>query len=150
MKKHLAAIALGLIVAGSAIAAEDPISTRKATMQNVLAATQVGGAMLKGKMEYSPATGQLVLRVMNAAALGMPNHFPVGSETGMETTASPKIWEDMAGFTTAMAKFAGDTAAGFVKIEEMEFFDKAEFGAAFGKATENCGACHKVYRIKKN
>ena len=138
------------ILATSAFAAEDPIATRKAVMQNVVAATQMGGAMLKGQLEYSPAAGQAVLRVMNQAALSVGAYFPKGSETGMETTASSKIWEDMAGFKAALAKFQADTASEIMKPEEVEFFDKDAFGVAFGKVTANCGACHKVFRIKKN
>ncbi len=137
-------------LAGTAFAADSHIAARKATMQNVVAATKMGGAMLKGQMEYSPAAAQLVLRVMNTAALSVVEHFPKGSETGGETTAAPKIWQDMAGFTAAMAKFQTDTAAGIVKLEEVEFFEKADFGAAFGKATANCKACHQDYRVKKN
>lgn len=136
-------------VAASAIAAENPIGARKAMMQNVVAATKMGGGMLKGNIEYSEAAAQLVLRVMNQAALGVGEYFPKGSETGMETTASPKIWSDMEGFTAALAKFQADTAAGIVKPEEVEFFDKDAFGAAFGKATANCKSCHQEYRIKK-
>jgi cytochrome c556 len=149
-KLILTLVACATTLAGSAFAAENPIATRKATMQNVVAATKLGGAMLKGQMEYSPIAGQLVLRVMNTAALGVGEHFPKGSDTGGETTASPKIWQDMAGFKAALAKFQADTAASLVKPEEVEFFEKADFGAAFGKATANCKACHQEYRVKKN
>lgn len=105
--------------------------------------------MLKGSVEYNEAAAQMVLRVLNQAALGMGEYFPKGSETGMETTASPKIWSDMDGFANAVAKFQNDTATGIVKPEEIEFFDKSAFGVAFGKATANCKSCHQEYRIKK-
>ncbi len=152
MKKQVLAIALAsIVVAGSAQTAENPIAARKAMMQNVVAATKMGGAMLKGSMDYNAATAQLILRVMNTASLGAAEHFPEGSETGGETTASPKIWQDMAGFTMAMAKFQTDTAAGIVKKpEDMASFDKAAFGAAFAKVTANCKSCHESYRVKKN
>ncbi len=145
-----ACVACTAMLTGSAIAAEDPIGARKAMMKNVVAATKLGGGMLKGQVEYNAVAAQLILRVMNTAALGAAEHFPKGSETGMETTAAPKIWEDMGGFTAAMGKFQADTASTIVKLEEIEFFDKAAFGAAFGKVTANCKACHEKYRIKKN
>ncbi len=107
--------------------------------------------MLKGEMDYNAAAAQLVLRVMKTASLGAAEHFPKGSEIGGETTAAPKIWQDMEGFVKTMAKFQTDTAAGILKKpEELASFDKAAFGAAFGKATANCKVCHEKYRIKKN
>ncbi len=151
MNKLTIALIAGMAsIATTAIAAENPIAARKATMQNVVAATKLGGAMLKGQIDYSPVAGQLVLRVMNTAALGIGEHFPKGSETGGETTASPKIWSDRAGFLAAVAKFQADTAAELVKPEDVTFFEKDDFGAAFGKVTQNCKACHKEYRVKKN
>ena len=151
MKKLMIILAASAaIFTSSVIAAENPIKTRKAMMQNVVAATKMGGSMLKGKIEYSPAAAQLVLRVMNQASLSIGELFPKGSETGMETTASPKIWSDMGGFTAALAKFQADTSAGFMKQEDLDFFDKEAFGAAFGKAAANCKSCHQEYRVKKN
>ena len=55
----------------------------------------------------------------------------------------PKIWSDRAGFDKAIAEFAADTA-GAEKIMDLDGLK-----AAFGTATENCGSCHKAYRIKK-
>ena len=74
---------------------------------------------------------------------------PKGSETGMETTASPNIWSDTRGFTALLEIFQTDTAAGILKAEEVEFFDKDAFGAVFGKATTKRKSCHQEYRIKK-
>ncbi len=126
-------------------AAEDPIATRKAIMKNVGAAAKAGGAMVKGEAEFNAVTAELALRVMNAASLGVGELFPKGSETGGKTTASPKLWEDRAGFDKAMAKFQTDTAAGIASKPA----DLAAFKVAFGTATANCGACHKAYRVKK-
>ncbi len=151
MKKLVVVFLTGTaILAGAAISAEDPISARKAVMQNVGDAAKMGGAMLKGEMEYNPAAAQLALRVMNSAALAVGELYPKGSETGMETTASPKIWSDMGGFKAALVKFQTDTAAGMMKPEEIEFFDKESFGEAFGRATANCKSCHENFRVQKN
>ena len=54
--------------------------------------------MMKGEAEFNAVAAELILRTMNTAALGFDELFPAGSETGGETTASPKIWEDRAGF----------------------------------------------------
>lgn len=136
--------------ATSVISAEDPIAVRRAIMANVGDAARMGGAMLKGQMEYNEIAGQLILRVMNQAALGVGELFPKGTETGGKTTASAKVWEDKAGFNAALAKFQSDTAASIMKPEEAEFFDQESFAAAFSIVTKNCASCHKVFRIPQN
>jgi len=137
-----AAVVMGSASAG--FGADDPIAVRKAIMKNVGAATGAGAAMAKGEAEFNAVTAQLVLRTMNTAALGVGELFPAGSDSGGKTTASPKIWEDRAGFDAAMAKFASDTAAGIAAKPA----DLDAFRAAFGAAASNCGACHKAYRVK--
>ena len=138
-----AAVMLGSTSA--VFSADDPIAVRKAMMKNVGAATGAGAAMAKGEAEFNAVTAELVLRTMNTAALGVGELFPAGSESGGETTASPKIWEDRAGFNAAFAKFASDTAAGIAAKPA----DLDAFRAAFGAAAANCGSCHKAYRVKK-
>ena len=81
-----------------------------------------------------------VIKTMNEVAVAFPGLFPEGSETGAETEASPAIWTDRAGFDAAAQKFVDDTSG--------EVTDKASFMVAFGKATSNCGSCHKAYRVK--
>lgn len=138
----------GALIAAFLIApvygAEDPIAARKAIMKNVGAATKAGGDMLKGEADFNAVTAVLIFRTMNAASLGMGELFPDGSETGGKTIASPKIWEDRAGFDMAMAKFQADTAAAIASNPA----DIDAFKAAFGAAAQNCNACHEAYRIK--
>ncbi|MEM7303336.1 MAG: cytochrome c [Pseudomonadota bacterium] len=129
----------------SATAADDPIAARKAIMQSVGAAAGLGGAMLKGEMDYNPKAGKAVMTAMHSAAIGIADLFPAGSETGGKTTSSPKIWEDMAGFKAALAKFEADAGEG----ASSDLADKAAFQAAFGKAAANCKSCHEGYRVKK-
>ncbi len=97
---------------------------------------------MKGEMDFDPVAAQLTFNTMNAAANGYGYLFPEGSDSGNETEASPKIWEDKAGFDAAVAKFIADTKD--IKITDMD-----SFKSAFGAATKNCGACHEAYRIKK-
>jgi cytochrome c556 len=148
MIKHVSlslALCIGC-VSTTALAAEDPIIARKAIMQSVGAAAGAGGGMLKGEIPFNPAVATLALRTMRAASYSFGDYFPEGSETGMETTASPKIWEDMAGFSEKMAKFRADAdAAANSKPATLE-----DFKAAFGSVAQNCKGCHENYRIKKN
>jgi cytochrome c556 len=148
MIKHVSlilAIAAGSI-STSAVAAEDPISTRRAIMQSVGAAAGAGGGMLKGEIPFDPVVATLALRTVRAATYSFGDYFPAGSETGMDTTASPKIWEDMAGFSEKLAKFRADADA----AANSKPATREEFKTAFGNVAQNCKGCHENYRIKKN
>jgi cytochrome c556 len=144
MRQLVGALAL-TVFAGSAFAAEDPIAARKGMMSNVGKAMGAAAAMVKGEAEFDARVGELAFRTMNAVSLGYGEMFPAGSETGGETEASPKIWEDNAGFMAAVAKFQGDTASA-IKAAPV---DLDGFKVAFGQVAANCKACHEAYRIKK-
>lgn len=141
MKKILLATIIASGFAATALAASNPAKDRQLLMKNVGAAVGVGGKMAKGEMEFNAAAAQLVLKTFNAGAHGFGYLFPEGSETGEETEAAPAIWSDRAGFDAAIAKFAADTTGTVTDLDS--------FKAEFGKATANCGSCHKAFRIKK-
>ena len=135
----LAGLALGF---STVMAQSNPISERQQTMKGVGAATREGAAMAKGDAAFDAAKAQAVFKTYADAARKMPGLFPDTSKTG-ETTASPKIWEDQAGFKAAFAKFEADASAG-AGVANLD-----GFRSAFGAATKNCGACHEAYRVKK-
>jgi len=143
-KRVLVAGVIAASTITAAVAGGDPATQRQAMMKNVGAATGAAAAMVKGQIEFNAVAAQLALRTMNNAGIGFGNLFPVGSETGAETEASPKIWSDRAGFDGAVAKFAADTS-GAEKITSLDGLK-----VAFGRATANCSTCHKAYRIIKN
>ena len=147
MIRHVSlALALALGFASTAaFSADDPISTRKAIMKSVGAAAGAGGGMLKGEIPFNPAVANLALRTMDAAASTFGDYFPDGSQSGMDTEASPKIWEDMAGFDAKVADFKAATAAAV----EAKPADLDSFKAAFGNVAQNCKSCHEGYRVKK-
>ena len=78
------------------------------------------------------------------AAPKMAGLYPPGSETGGDTTASPKVWQAKADFDARMAKFGADAKAASAAIT-----DEASFRAEMPKVLQNCGSCHEVYRIEK-
>ncbi len=126
----------------SAFAAEDPIFTRKSLMDANGAAAGAGAAMLKEETPFSAAVAKSVIMTMHAVAYSYGDYFPAGSDTG-DTKASPKIWEDAAGFAAALAKFQKDTdAAVAAKPEDLD-----SFKAAFGQMASNCKACHDAYKL---
>jgi cytochrome c556 len=137
-------VVLAVALSASAVVAQSKaIAERKEIMKGVGAAAKEGAAMARGSAPYDNAKAVQVFVVYANAAGKMPGLFPDDSKTGGETTASPKVWEDAAGFKAAMAKFEADSKAAQTSVKDIDSF-KVAFGAA-GKA---CGGCHEVYRIK--
>ena len=85
---------------------------------------------------------------MNAAAVTFGDYFPEGSNTG-DTTASPKIWEDAAGFQAALTKFSDATGAAMAAAGKDGPADLDAFKAAMGPVMGNCKSCHEGFRVKK-
>jgi cytochrome c556 len=143
-KRTTLSLLLVLAASGTASATDDPIETRQQLMLGNAAAAGAGVAMLRGDTPFSPAVANAVFATMNAVAYSYGDYFPEGSGSG-ETEASPKIWEDMAGFQAALEKFRADaTAAVSAKPQTMEAFQPL-----FAKVAENCNSCHESYRIEK-
>lgn len=146
-------IALALpaaLVTVAAIAAEDPILARQKLMKANGATAALGGAMVKGEKEFDPVAAIAVLRTANAVATTFGDYFPAGSESGQETTASPKIWQDMAGFQAKLAEFRKDTEAAVADLpSEPAMYEAEAFKAAFAAVAENCKSCHEAYRVEK-
>ncbi len=94
------------------MAQSNPIAERQQIMKAVGGATREGAAMAKGDVAFDAAKAQAVFKTYADAASKMPALFPDSSKTGGDTTASPKIWEDQAGFKAAFVKFGQDAEAG--------------------------------------
>ncbi|NBN78515.1 cytochrome c [Microvirga tunisiensis] len=146
----LAAAAVALTMSLSAAqAADDPVAARKALMQSVATSAALSGGMMKGDIAYSPAAGRAAIVSLNAAALSFGAFFPAGSGTAANTTASPKIWDDAAGFSAALAKFSAATGAAAQASGKDGPADVDAFKAAVGPVLASCKSCHEAYRVQK-
>jgi cytochrome c556 len=127
-------------------ASEDPIADRQAMMENVGAAIGAISKMIKGETEFDAALANMSIRTMYNASVGFPYLFPEGSETGGETEASPKIWEDMDGFTEKAVDMQDVTAlaiaAPATSLDDLR--------AQLGEIGQTCKACHEGFRVKKD
>lgn len=123
---------------------DDPLTLRQNLMKDAGASIGMMAAIAKGEAEFEPRVVKAALVAMNAVALGFPAQFPAGSATGV-TEASPKIWEDSAGFQAAAAKFIADTYA----AKSMEIASADDMKKAMGLVGANCKACHESYRVQK-
>lgn len=140
----LAAVAATLAIS-AVVAQSDPIAARKALMKGVGGQTALAAKYVKGEEAFDLAKAKAIFATYQDAAAKMPDLFPDNSKTGGDSTAAPKIWEDMAGFKAGFAKFGADAKAASDATKDLD-----SFKAAFGPVTRNCGGCHEVYRIKKS
>ncbi len=143
--RNLLLAVCGLALATSAVLA-DPLADREALMKANGKAMGMLAPIVKGEKDFDAALVMDALtklaedaQKMDAAVL-----WPAGSNTG-DTTSSPKIWEDMAGFQAAIDKFQADTAAAVAAAPADVDALKVQFGAV----GSNCGSCHETFRIKK-
>ncbi|TPJ77847.1 cytochrome c [Mesorhizobium sp. B2-6-2] len=144
MRKLVIAISL-LAFAGSAYA--DPIKGRQALMKERGKLAGQISKVVKGETPFDAAAVLDALKALqaNAEKFDVDTLFPAGSDKG-DTTAAPKIWEDMAGFKTAEDKFLADTKAAVASPPTDVDALKAQLNTLGG----DCGTCHQTYRIKKS
>jgi cytochrome c556 len=114
-------------------------------MKSVGASTKTGSQMAKGEVPFDAAKASEAMGTIATGWAEFAKHFPKGSETGGETTVSPKVWESFADFDEKGKKFASDAAA----AQKATANGADAFKASFGEVTKNCKGCHDVYRIPK-
>lgn len=141
-------LAISVLALGSAAAQADPIADRQALMKE--RGKLVGGLakMVKGEQPFDADAVLTALKDLqaNAEKFDVEALFPKGSEEGGETTAAPKIWEDMAGFKAAEDKYLADVKGAV----EAAPADVDALKAQIGTIGPDCASCHQSYRIKKS
>ena len=145
MRKLVIAISMLSLAASAAFA--DPILDRQGLMKE--RGKLVGGLskIAKGEADFDAAAVLTALQALqvNAEKVDVDALFPAGSDSG-DTTASPKIWEDMAGFKTTNEKYVADVKAAVAAAPA----DVDALKAQIGTLGSDCGTCHQTYRVKKS
>jgi len=145
MRKLVIAISMLSLAASAAFA--DPILDRQGLMKE--RGKLVGGLakIAKGEADFDAAAVLTALQALqvNAEKVDVDALFPAGSDSG-DTTASPKIWEDMAGFKAAEDKYLADVKAAAAAAPADVDALKAQVNTIGG----DCGTCHQTYRVKKS
>jgi len=138
------AVVMGVAVVASGLAiADDPITIRKGMMKDVGGATKQSVQMIKGEIPFDAAKAKANMDVI-ANWNGFASQFPKGTETGNQTTASPKVWQTFDDFDAkgkAMAAHAAKAAAAASHGLDA-------FKVAFGEVSQSCRSCHQDYRTK--
>ncbi|MDK1488898.1 cytochrome c [Sinorhizobium sp. 7-81] len=141
----LAAALAGLGVT-AVTAADEPQAVRQQLMKKVGQAAGALNGIAKGEKPYDAEIVKASLTTISETVKVFPNHFPAGSETGLETEASPKIWENMDDFKAKAAKLGTDASTLLAQLPS----DQAGVGAALGILGKDCSSCHETYRLKKD
>ena len=147
MKLRAVIIAIAIASSGmtAVMAAGEPQEVRQGLMKGVGQSMGALAAIAKGEKPYDAAVVTASLETISKNAKAFPDQFPVGSETGMESEASPKIWENMDDFKAKAAKLGADADTTLAQLP----VDQAGVGAALGIIGKDCGTCHEAYRVKK-
>ena len=140
MKRVLVVGGALLLGMGAVWAQQDSVKEVQTLMKGNGKNAGAVAAMVKGEKPYDQATVDSALAQFEDTAKKLPNLFPASAK-GMKPegdySASPKVWEDKAGFD---AKVVGEAKG---KIKDLDSL-KANFPAA-GK---ECGGCHETFRVK--
>lgn len=142
----IAATVIGAAGFAPAIAADEPQVVRQEMMKKNGGAVGELAKMVKGEAAYDAAAALAALTSISEVAATFGEYFPEGSDTGFETEAAPAIWTDRAGFDAKLAAFKASADAAVAAAPA----DLDGLKAVFGPLTQNCGACHETYRLKKS
>jgi cytochrome c556 len=144
MRKFIFAISTLALVTTAAFA--DVIADRKAVMKENGKQVGVLVKMVKGEADFDAAAVKAALTALNdnVQKIDVAASFPPGSDKG-DTTASPKIWEDPAGFQAQVDKFKEVTAAAAAAPAQ----DLEALKPQLGSIGQSCQSCHEAFRIKK-
>lgn len=149
MRSLLVTASLLVTLVSPALAADDPIEVRETLMESNAASAAVAVEIMKDEIAYNTALGKSVITSLHATALAFGSFFPEGSADANRSSASPKIWEDPAGFAAELAKFKAATDAAATASGRNGPADKAAFAAAIQPVLQTCKSCHEGYRVDR-
>ena len=144
MVRTVSTLAILLAATAAVVAQTDVIGERQQIMKSFGAATGQASKMAKGETPFDLAKAKEYLQTYATGAQKVASLFPPGSNAGKETAASPKIWENRAGFEKDLAEFRANAEKAASATTDLE-----SFRANFGAVTRGCGGCHQDFRLKK-
>jgi cytochrome c556 len=135
-----------LLGVGAVVAQQDTVNQVQTLMKGNGKNAGALAAMVKGEKPYDQATVDTALVQFEDTAKKLPTLFPDGTK-GLKPegdySASPKIWEDKAGFEAQIVNFSKAVADAKAKAKDLDALKTAL--PMVGKA---CGGCHETYRLK--
>jgi cytochrome c556 len=146
MKRVLLVVGTLLLGAGAVVAQQDLVKVYQAQMKGNGKNAGALSAMVKGEKPYDQAAVDTALAQFEDTVKKFPTLFPEstkGLKPEGDYYASPKIWEDKAGFNARIEDFAKVVSEAKAKIKDLDSL-KASL-PVIGKA---CGNCHETFRVK--
>ena len=137
-----------LLGVGAVAAQQDQVKQTQAMMKGNGKNAGALAAMVKGEKPYDQATVDAAMAQFEDTVKKFPTLFP-DSIKGMKPEgdyyASPKIWEDKAGFDEHIASFGKAVLDAKGKITDLDTLK-----ATLPVIGKQCGGCHETYRVKNS
>jgi cytochrome c556 len=137
-----------LLGLGAVVAQQDQVKQTQTMMKGNGKNAGALAAMVKGEKPYDQATVDAAMAQFEDTVKKFPTLFPdsiKGLKPEGDYYASPKVWEDKAGFDEHVASFAKAVADAKGKIKDLDTLKVAL--PVIGK---QCGGCHETYRVKNS
>lgn len=128
------------VAAGHSQTPDSAINARQEIMSFIGSQMRTLAGMARGSVEFDADRAKLIGSALVPMAAALPNLFPEGSETGLDTKAAPAIFNEPSGFMVESATLK-DAAMALANAENAE-----QFSAAFGNLSGTCRSCHSSYR----
>jgi cytochrome c556 len=148
MMRTVVVVGTLLLGVGAVVAQQDLVKATQTVMKSNGKNAGALAAMVKGEKPYDQATVDAALAQLDDTAKKLPTLFPVGMK-GLKAegdySASPKIWEDKAGFDAHIASFAKVITEAKAKIKDLD-----SLKATWPAVGKECGGCHETYRVKNS
>jgi cytochrome c556 len=141
-------ILVGTLLLGIGVVAaqQDQLTQTQAVMKGNGKNAGALSAMVKGEKPYDQATVDAAIAQFEDTVKKFPTLFPdsiKGMKAEGDYSASPKVWEDKAGFAEHIASFAKAVTDAKGKITDLDTLK-----ATLPTIGKQCGGCHETYRVK--
>ena len=148
MMRTVVVVGTLLLGVGAVVAQQDLVAQAQAQMKGNGKNAGALGAMVKGDKPYDQATVDAALAQFEDTVKKFPTLFPAsikGMKAEGDFSASPKVWEDKAGFDAHIASFAKVVTEAKSKIKDLD-----SLKATWPAVGKECGGCHETYRVKNS
>lgn len=149
MKRSVLVAAVLLLGISAVAAQQDLIEQSHAQMKaNGKSLGGVLSPMARGDKPYDQAAVDAALAQLDESSKKLPSLYPASVKDVKQTgdyTPSPKIWDDKAGFESAIAAFGKAVTEAKGKIKDAE-----SLKATLPTIGKSCSGCHETFRVKNS
>jgi cytochrome c556 len=147
MMRTVVVVGALLLGVGAVAAQQDQVTKTQTVMKGNGKNAGALAAMVKGEKPYDQAAVNAAMAQFEDTVKKFPTLFP-DSIKGMKPegkfSASPKVWEDKAGFHAHVVSFSKAVADAKGKIKDLD-----SLKATLPLIGKQCGGCHETYRLKE-